>query len=58
MKIIFVDPNPGFKSAVEEFFKDLPDIEAVMGRFEQLPEFDCIVSPANSFGLMDNQLLS
>lgn len=53
MKIIFVDPNPDFKTAVEEFFKDLPDIEAVTKRFEQLPEFDCMVSPANSFGLMD-----
>lgn len=53
MKTIFVDPNPGFKAAIEEFFKDLPDVEAVLGRFEQLPEFDCMVSPANSFGLMD-----
>lgn len=53
MKIIFVDPNPNFKTAVNEFFVGLPDIESVTGRFENLPQFDCMVSPANSFGLMD-----
>src|SRR5690606_3471305 len=39
--------------AWHEFFKDLPDVEIVNGRFEKLPEFDCMVSAANSFGLMD-----
>jgi len=53
MRIIFVDPNPPFSAAIREFFKDLPDVETVIGRFEKLPEFDCMVSPANSFGLMD-----
>jgi O-acetyl-ADP-ribose deacetylase (regulator of RNase III) len=53
MKFIFVDPNPGFNTAVKEFFKDLLNVESVVGRFEKLPEFDCMVSPANSFGLMD-----
>jgi O-acetyl-ADP-ribose deacetylase (regulator of RNase III) len=53
MKLIFVDPNLGFRDAIREFFRDLPNIETVVGRFETLPEFDCMVSPANSFGLMD-----
>lgn len=53
MKLIFVDPNPGFNQAVKHFFKDLPNVESVVGRFEQLAEFDCMVSAANSFGLMD-----
>jgi O-acetyl-ADP-ribose deacetylase (regulator of RNase III) len=53
MKLIFVDPNPGFATAVQEFFKGLPDVEIVIGRFERLTDFDCMVSPANSFGIMD-----
>jgi O-acetyl-ADP-ribose deacetylase (regulator of RNase III) len=28
-------------------------VEIVNGVFESLLEFDCLVSPANSFGLMD-----
>ncbi len=53
MKIIFVDIDPGFIAAVDEFFKDLPNVETFHGRFEHIPAYDCMVSPANSFGLMD-----
>jgi len=34
-------------------FCEFPEVSVVQGRFESLPEFDCVVSAANSFGLMD-----
>lgn len=39
--------------AWEQHFEGLPHVSVVVGRFEELPAFDCIVSAANSFGLMD-----
>jgi O-acetyl-ADP-ribose deacetylase (regulator of RNase III) len=39
--------------AFQKYFKYLPNVEIVNNYFEWLPEFDCMVSPANSFGLMD-----
>ena len=53
IKLILVDPNPALCIAYRERFADLPGAEVVQGKFEQLPEFDCMVSAANSFGLMD-----
>jgi O-acetyl-ADP-ribose deacetylase (regulator of RNase III) len=53
MKLILVAPVPGLCDAWREFFKDLSDVEIVNDKFENVPEFDCMVSAANSFGLMD-----
>jgi O-acetyl-ADP-ribose deacetylase (regulator of RNase III) len=53
IKLILVDPRPALCVACRERFADLPNVAVVQGRFEQLPEFDCMVSAANSFGLMD-----
>lgn len=52
-KLILVDIEPQLCQAWEKRFADLPNIEIVNGYFEALPQFDCMVSPANSFGLMD-----
>lgn len=52
-KLVLVDPIDGLCSAWERHFEGLPGVEIVCGRFEHLPEFDCMVSAANSFGLMD-----
>ncbi len=52
-KLILIDPKPALCVAWQERFANLPGVEIVQGRFEQLPEFDCMVSAANSFGLMD-----
>lgn len=52
-KSILVDPNLGFYYVCKELFEGLPNVEFVNGYFENLPAFDCMVSPANSFGLMD-----
>jgi O-acetyl-ADP-ribose deacetylase (regulator of RNase III) len=53
MKLIIVDPKEALCDAMREKFAELPDVEIVRGYFESLPEFDCMVSAANSFGLMD-----
>lgn len=53
LELILVDLHPGVCAAWEAHFKDLPNVMVAQGRFENLPEFDCMVSAANSFGLMD-----
>jgi len=52
-QLILVDPNRGLCTAFEKHFDGLPNVEVVKGYFEELPKFDCMVSAANSFGLMD-----
>jgi len=53
MKLILVNPNSILCEAWEKYFGDLPDYEVKTGFFQQIKEFDCMVSAANSFGLMD-----
>lgn len=53
IKLFLVDPKPVLCAAWEKHFQGLPHVEVVNGYFEQLLEFDCMVSAANSFGLMD-----
>ncbi len=53
MRLILVAPNFSLCEAFQKHFKYLPNVEIVNNYFEWLPEFDCMVSPANSFGLMD-----
>ena len=53
MKLILVAPNPELCVAWRRHFDGLPAVEVVAGCFERLTEFDCMVSAANSFGLMD-----
>ncbi len=53
LQLILVDPQPALCSALAQQFAGLPNVQIVTGYFEQLPEFDCMVSAANSFGLMD-----
>ncbi|MDX1996027.1 MAG: macro domain-containing protein [bacterium] len=53
MKLILVDVHPAFLEAAKHYFAELPNVELVHGPFELLSDYDCMVSPANSFGLMD-----
>ena len=53
MKLILVDPIQYLCDAWHDQFTGLPDVEIVHGLFENLSEYDCLVSAANSFGLMD-----
>lgn len=52
-RLVLVDPNPVLCQDLSAAFAELPAVEVVQGYFERLPEFDCMVSAANSFGLMD-----
>jgi O-acetyl-ADP-ribose deacetylase (regulator of RNase III) len=53
LKLILVAPKQTLCDAFRERFNSLPNVEIVNGKFEQLPVYDCMVSAANSFGLMD-----
>ena len=53
IELILVDPSEAVCKAWESAFLKCPDVSIVCGRFEGLPDFDCMVSAANSFGLMD-----
>jgi len=51
-KLVLVDLEPELCLEFEAAFKGVENVEVVNGPFEKV-EFDCIVSAANSFGLMD-----
>jgi O-acetyl-ADP-ribose deacetylase (regulator of RNase III) len=51
--LILVDPKSELCEAWEKVFKNHSEVEVFNGRFEQLSNYDCMVSAANSFGLMD-----
>ncbi|MEQ9371966.1 MAG: macro domain-containing protein [Coleofasciculus chthonoplastes F3-SA18-01] len=53
MKLILVAPSSQLFAAFQQYFSYLPNVEIVNDYFQWLPEFDCLVSPANSFGMMD-----
>ena len=53
IQLILVDPNHRVTTALKERFDYLPNVKVVNGDFEQLSNYDCLVSPANSFGMMD-----
>jgi len=53
IELILVDPNESICRAWRVAFEKSPRVSVVCGRFEELPEFDCMVSAANAFGLMD-----
>lgn len=53
IQLILVDPNHRVSTAFKERFSYLPNVQVVNGDFDQLTSYDCLVSPANSFGMMD-----
>jgi O-acetyl-ADP-ribose deacetylase (regulator of RNase III) len=52
-ELTLVDPSSEVCAAWELHFEELPRITINNGPFEELSAFDCMVSAANSFGLMD-----
>jgi O-acetyl-ADP-ribose deacetylase (regulator of RNase III) len=52
-ELILVEPQEALCSTFREYFQESPQVKIVNGRFQSLAVFDCMVSPANSFGLMD-----
>ncbi len=53
MNLILCDYNPILCAEWEKNFKNEPKVQIVCGDFKSVSEYDCIVSPANSFGIMD-----
>lgn len=56
MKIYLLDYNQNICDWWNFYFKDIPDIEIVCENFKKFMDshkVECIVSPANSYGLMD-----
>ncbi len=53
LHLILIDPKRSLCEAFEKRFSKLSNVDVVVGKFEELPTFDCMVSAANSFGLMD-----
>lgn len=52
-KLILFDRNIELCNEFKISFDGLPNVEIIHSSLENLKEYDCIVSPANSFGLMD-----
>jgi O-acetyl-ADP-ribose deacetylase (regulator of RNase III) len=53
MKITIVDRNRSTADVFRSCFATLPDVSVACSSFEQLLEYDCVVTAGNSFGLMD-----
>jgi O-acetyl-ADP-ribose deacetylase (regulator of RNase III) len=53
VKLILVDLDAEICEAWRTAFQELPNVEIVHNRFETIANYDCMVSAANSFGLMD-----
>ena len=53
MRLILVDPSKEACDVMQWRFRSHPEVQVVCGQFETIPSFDCIVTAANSFGLMD-----
>lgn len=51
--LILVDPNADLCSAFKLHFSKFSRVTVEQGLFQNLNEYDCMVSAANSFGLMD-----
>ena len=52
-ELTLIDPQKELCNEWENYFKECPEVKIINGKFEHVKEFDCLVSPANSFGLMD-----
>lgn len=53
LKLTLTAPVPELADAFERHFARMKNVEIHRGPFETVPEFDAMVSAANSFGLMD-----
>ncbi len=53
IELILVAPDYALYEAFKQQFDYLPNVEFANCEFERLSSYDCLVSPANSFGMMD-----
>lgn len=52
-ELLLVDLNGAVCAAWREYFSDWPEVAVIEGRFQDVPEIDCMVCSGNSFGIMD-----
>lgn len=52
-ELILIDIDEEVCAEFEEQFGYFPHVRVVNGFFEEVDTYDCMVSPANSFGMMD-----
>lgn len=52
-KLILVAPDFLLYKAFQKYFANFPNVKIVNDYFQWITEYDCLVSPANSFGMMD-----
>jgi len=52
-ELTLVDPQKDLCEEWSKSFSAYPEVKVFNGYFQNIKEFDCLVSPANSFGLMD-----
>jgi O-acetyl-ADP-ribose deacetylase (regulator of RNase III) len=52
-EVTLIDPNPALCEQFQVYFRDFNSVSVVCDVFQSLPAYDCMVSAANSFGLMD-----
>ena len=54
MKLVLLSVQPALSAAWRRAFDDVEDVYVYEGSFQSIiGSYDCLVSPANSFGLMD-----
>lgn len=53
MKLILCDRNLSLCHEWEKLFNNIENVSIVNDSFINISDYDCIVSPANSFGIMD-----
>jgi len=52
-RFIIVTPSSTAAEEIRWATRSSPLIEVVLGKFEEIPAFDCVATAGNSFGLMD-----
>ena len=53
MNLILCDCNANLCKEWQRYFKDEANVKVICNDFRNVSEYDCVVSPANSFGFMD-----
>ena len=51
--LILADRSVEMVASFNEMFEALPRVSVLRCDFQRIPDFDCMTSPGNSFGLMD-----
>lgn len=52
-KMILVDTQADLCSKFEKHFSGMDQVSVINARFQDVQEWDCVVTPANSYGIMD-----